>query len=171
MLQLRPSMTLTIHQRYVTAFDISPVDEHLLSGDIDGNLYLIHFGSSTILHHHELQSEARMRHVSSIAYRPDGIVAAVAIGGGYSGGEVGQSWEHIRRERIELWDTRTWNKVGEIFAYPTGAITWSPDGRYLAFPSGSGIRIYDGANYSHIVSVSGWVDNVSHIAFSPSGKH
>ncbi len=100
--------------------------------------------------------------VSQIAYRPDGVVLAVAVSG----------------PTIWLWDPATQQKLAVLNPYTGGEtqgipliLAYSPDGSLLAAGYGDNlIRLWDTATNQVVRTLEGHTSTPNAVAFSPDGQ-
>ncbi|MEW5940891.1 MAG: WD40 repeat domain-containing protein, partial [Chloroflexota bacterium] len=86
-------------------------------------------------------------------------------------------------QTVEIWDTSSWTKVGEIKNQTGGFITdisYSPDGQVFALATSNfdspplyqvgTVELWDAKTLQFIVSMEGSGGDVNSVAFSPDGK-
>jgi hypothetical protein len=149
-------METKAHERYIRSLAVNPANTHLVSGDIDGNVYLWDFSTLTKLQVIYLETIKGFG-ITRLAFNPDGTKLAVGIT--YS----------LMSGKTIIYDTNRWTIISEFESKEVFDLAWSPNGKYLAIASGQIILIHLHNNtvFKTFNAHASWQHCV---AFSPDNK-
>jgi WD40 repeat protein len=147
---------LKAHEGYMTALALHPNKQTLISGGMDGSLYVWNYDSlqqDMVLR----EAEGGTLKISSLAFNPDGTILACGITR-----SLGEGW-------VELRETQSWHVLGVTECAQVNDLAWSPDGSILAVASDK-IHLISGTTYQETNRLSE-LDSGNHcVIFSRSGE-
>jgi WD40 repeat protein len=151
--------TLTAHTDRVNTVAFSPDGKLLATGSTDK---MICIWDVVSLREGKKPSPLRTfqghgKRVSGLAFSPDGSRLASA------------SWDCT----VRIWDTMTAQELRRIDIKESDrlwGLAMGPDGKVLAVCAGKRISLIDASNGKRLGTLSGHIDKVNSVAFSPDGK-
>ena len=151
--------TLTGHTKYIISITFSLDGKTIATGSDDKTVRL--WDAKTGNHKSTLSEKENRNPVWGVAFSPDGNTLACAL------------WTGCR---VELWDTRTWKRVGKLrlhstrFSTPATFIAYSPDSNTIATAaSKKSVQLWDLNTRKSIVIFKGHTGEITSAAFSPDG--
>ena len=164
-LEDRSSRVLEGHGSSVSSVAFSRDGSTLLSGDCAGVIRLWDLNDNRCIR--ELVDET-IGMITSVTFAPDGKTIA-------SAGDLEEE-DGTHHGAIVLWDISDADDISSTTAVDTHdgtiySLQYSPDGRYFASGAENGtIRLWNAADNSCTILMTGSGDTVSSVAFSPNGK-
>lgn len=181
------------HQGLIFSIAFSPDGKYLASGDDGGKVIIWEVATGTKLK----ELEGHKDHIWSIAFTPDGKELVSGSGDGtarlwdvQTGNVVLAFVGHTNGLKkiaispdgktlittspdntVRFWDMKSGKSIDVIFeSTEVHSVCYSPDGNFIAVGTNNAINISNAKNLKRIKTLSGGLDRVEAIAFSPDGK-